>query len=506
MSMKNTKKTVGFGSSLGFVLASAGSAVGLGNIWGFPYKTGANGGAAFVLVYILMALLLGIVGMIAEMYVGKRAKANPVTALKKINPKLGWVGFVSVVVPFVIICYYSVLGGYTLRGVFSSLTDIGTSAADTSAGFSAFMQSPWLPSLCTLIFLGLAVFIIMGGVQKGIEKASKVLMPLLFFILLGVMIYSLCLGDGVKAGLDFYILKADFAALGWTGVAAAMGQVFFSMSLGMGIMITYGSYAGREINLFKSAVQISLIDSLIALMAGFTVFPAAFHFMETAGLTASEVGLGGFALMFQTLPLVFNSLGAVGGIVGSFFFLMVTIAAVTSVVSLVEVVTQFFIQKYKINRKTAAVAPMTVVMLFSVFVALSLGGHFTVFGFDLLTFLDEITNTVMMPFCALLVCLAAGYGISKKEMAECIAPESPFIGKLISFMTRFITPVLILFVALFGVISQITKSGDYISVIITALLLAALCTAAYFVFFMNKDTGCNADELTVGKKTLPEED
>jgi NSS family neurotransmitter:Na+ symporter len=250
----STKKHNGFASSLGFVLASAGSAVGLGNIWGFPYKTGANGGAAFVIVYILMALLLGIVGMTVEMYVGKRAQANPVSALKKINPKLGFVGLIAVVVPFFIICYYSVLGGYTVRGVVSSITDIGKDAASVGAGLGAFMESPWIPAVCTFIFLGLAVLIIMGGVQKGIEKASKVLMPLLFIILLGVMIYCLCLGEGVRAGLDFYILKADFEALGWDGVAAAMGQVFFSMSLGMGIMISYGSYTGKEINLFKSAV------------------------------------------------------------------------------------------------------------------------------------------------------------------------------------------------------------------------------------------------------------
>ena len=403
------KKHNGFASSLGFVLASAGSAVGLGNIWGFPYKTGLNGGAAFVLVYILMALLLGIVGMVVEMYVGKRAQANPVTALKKINPKLGFIGLISVVVPFFIICYYSVLGGYTMRSIVSSFTDIGKSSGDVASSFSNFMANPWVPALCTLLFLGLAVFIIMGGVQKGIEKASKVLMPLLFFILLGVMIYSLCLGEGVKDGLDFYILKADFEELGWDGVAAAMGQVFFSMSLGMGIMITYGSYTGKEINLFKSAVQISLIDTAIALMAGFAIFPAAYHF--NPGITKEE--LGGFALMFQTLPRVFNSLGVVGGIIGAFFFLMVAIAAITSVVSLVEVVTQFFIQKFHISRKRAAVLPMVLVMAISVPVSLSLGGHFSFFNFDLLTFFDEITNIVLMPVCALCVCVAAGYGIKR---------------------------------------------------------------------------------------------
>lgn len=498
----STKQHNGFASSLGFVLASAGSAVGLGNIWGFPYKTGANGGAAFVIVYILMALFLGIVGMTVEMYVGKRAQANPVTALSKINPKLGFIGLVAVVVPFFIICYYSVLGGYTLRGVVSSFGDIGKSASEVGTRLGDFMASPWMPALCTFIFLGLAVVIIMGGVQKGIEKASKVLMPLLFIILLGVMIYCLCLGEGVKAGLDFYILKADFKALGWKGVAAAMGQVFFSMSLGMGIMISYGSYTGKEINLFKSAVQISIIDTCIALMAGFAIFPAAFHYMEVEGLTQADVGLGGFALMFQTLPLVFNSLGVVGAIIGAFFFLMVGIAAITSVVSLVEVVTQFFIQKFKISRKRAAVLPMLLAMVISVFVSLSLGGHFSVFDFDLLTFFDEITNTVLMPVCAFAVCVAAGFGIKKREMAENIVPSRPVVGSVISYMARFVTPLLILVVAVFGVVSNTTGNTAYFAVINSAFLLAMAAFVVYYLCLYGKDTGCNADELA----SIAEED
>lgn len=491
----STKKHNGFASSLGFVLASAGSAVGLGNIWGFPYKTGAYGGAAFVIVYILMALLLGIVGMTAEMYVGKRAQANPVTALKKINPKIGFVGLIAVVVPFFIICYYSVLGGYTLRGVVSSFGDIGKNAAEVGSRLGDFMANPWMPALCTFLFLGLAVLIIMGGVQKGIEKASKVLMPLLFIILLGVMIYCLCLGDGVKAGLDFYILKADFKALGWKGVAAAMGQVFFSMSLGMGIMISYGSYTGKEINLFKSAVQISLIDTCIALMAGLAIFPAAFHYMEVEGLAAADVGLGGFALMFQTLPLVFNSLGVVGAVIGAFFFLMVGIAAITSIVSLVEVVTQFFIQKFKISRKKAAILPMALAMVISVFVSLSLGGHFDIFGFDLLTFFDEITNTVLMPLCALAVCVAAGYGIARREMEQNIMPEAPGVGRFVSYMTRYLTPILILVVAVFGIVSNVTENTSYYAVIASAFVLALVTAVIYFLTLEKAETGCNADEL-----------
>lgn len=493
MSTENKKRN-GFASSLGFVLASAGSAVGLGNIWGFPYKTGANGGAAFVLVYVVMALLIGIAGMVAEMYLGRRAQANPVTAFKKVDKRLGGLGLLAVVIPFFIICYYSVLGGYTLRCAVSSFADIGKSFTEIGGGMDSFMANPWLPVVCTVIFLATAVVIIMGGVQKGIEKASKVLMPALFVILVAVMIYSLCLGEGVKDGLNFYILKLDFKALGWTGVAAAMGQVFFSMSLGMGIMVSYGSYTGKEINLFKSAVQVSIIDTCIALMAGLAIFPAAYHFMAVEGVAPEAMGLGGFALLFYTLPQVFASLGVVGAIVGFLFFVMVAIAAITSVVSLVEVVTQFVIQKMRISRKKAAVIPMIIAAVISVFVSLSLGGHFTVFGRDLLTVFDEMTNTVLMPLCALAAALVVGWGIKTREMSDNIYPGQPFVGTMVSYMVKSLTPLLILVVAVFGMASNVIKDGSYWAIIAAAFLLTLVFFAVYYLFFMNKDTGCNADE------------
>ena len=492
------KKRNGFGSSLGFILASAGSAVGLGNIWGFPYKTGANGGAAFVIVYVLFALLLGIAGMTAEMFLGRRAEANPITAFKKINERLGFAGLLVIAIPFFIICYYAVLGGYTLRSAVSAITDIGKSFTEVEAGMNAFMSNPWLPAVCTVIFLALSVLIIMGGVQKGIEKASKVLMPILFFILLGVMIYSLCLGEGVKAGLDFYILKADFKALGWDGVAAAMGQVFFSMSLGMGIMMVYGSYAGKEINLLRSAVQISIIDTVIALMAGFAIFPAAYHFIEVEGVAAADVGLGGFALMFFTLPQVFASLGTVGAIIGSFFFLMVGIAAVTSVVSLIEVVTQFVIQKFRVSRKKAAIIPMVLAACISIPVSLSLGGHFSFVGFDLLTFFDEITNTVLMPLGALIACVCVGWAIPKKEYIGDVSKNAT-VARVMYYITRYITPVLILVVEVFGVVSNVMANVGYWSVIAAALVLVLAVETVYFMLLQGKDTGCNADELALSE-------
>lgn len=494
-----TKKRNGFASSLGFVLASAGSAVGLGNIWGFPYKTGANGGAAFVVVYVLMALLLGIVAMVAEMHLGRRVQANPITAFKSINKKLGFIGLLAVVIPFFIICYYSVLGGYSLRCIVSSIGDIGKNFTEIGAGMDGFMAHPWLPVLCTVLFLGIAVFIIMGGVQKGIEKASKVLMPVLFVILLAVVVYSLCLGEGVKDGLDFYILKLDFKALGWKGVAAAMGQVFFSMSLGMGIMMAYGSYAGKEVNLFKSAVQISVIDTVIALLAGLAIFPAAYHFMAVEGVSPEAVGLGGFALLFYTLPQVFASLGVVGGIIGAFFFLMVAIAAITSVVSLVEVVTQFVIQKLKVSRKVAAIVPMVLAAAISIPVALSLGGRFTLFERDLLTVFDEMTNTVLMPLCALAAAVVAGWGLKKKELADNVFPGKPFVGTLFSYMLKTVTPLLILVVAVFGIASNVMDSVSYWYIVGSAFLLAFAAFAAYFILLEDTNTGCNADELDLSE-------
>lgn len=493
------KKRNGFGSSIGFILASAGSAVGLGNIWGFPYKAGANGGAAFVIVYVLFALLLGIAGMTAEMFLGRRAAANPITAFKKINERLGFAGLLVIAIPFFIICYYSVLGGYTIRSAVSAITDIGKSFTEVSAGMDAFMANPWLPAVCTVIFLFLSVLIIMGGVQKGIEKASKVLMPLLFIILVAVMVYSLCLGEGVKDGLNFYILKADFKALGWDGVAAAMGQVFFSMSLGMGIMMVYGSYAGKEINLFRSAVQISIIDTVIALMAGFAIFPAAFHFMAVEGVAQEAVGLGGFALMFYTLPQVFASLGVVGAVMGCFFFVMVAIAAVTSVVSLIEVVTQFIIQKFRISRKKAAIIPMVLTAVISVPISLSLGGYFSFVGFDLLTFFDEMTNTVLMPLGALIACVCVGWVIPKEEYIGDVA-KSPKVARVMYYITRYITPVLILGVELFGVISNVSKNTGYWAVIAAALLLVLAVETVYFMLLQGKATGCNADELEIAEK------
>ena len=485
--MENKKNT--FASGVGFILSAAGSAVGLGNLWAFPYKTAANGGAAFVFMYIICVLLIGFVTMLCEFHIGRRAAANPVSAYKKVNKNIGWFGLVGVAIPAFIICYYSVLGGYTVKYTLNSFSG--------NAGIlGSFSTNVGEVILFTAIFIVLALVIIMGGVKDGIEKMSKVLMPVLFFILLAVAVYSLCLGEGVRDGLNFY-LNPDFSSIGFSSVLAAMGQAFFSLSLGMGTMISYGSYTGREINIVKSTGMICLFDTFVALLSGLAIFPAVAHFDPSLLENAQ-----GLTLMFNILPEVFNSMGAFGQIISFFFFAMVAIAALTSVVSLVEVVTQFILQRFKVNRSHAALGVVLVCSAVSIPVGMSLGkvaiageSGISVFGMALLTFFDEVTNTVLMPVCALFACFVIGWLIKPKNaMAEMEEGGTPlgFVRKIFPLMVRFVTPILILVVEIGGIVTKI-RAGQWF-VVVAAYALLAIAAVAYFIFCKNADTGTNADE------------
>ena len=451
------KKKVGFASGIGFILAAAGSAVGLGNLWGFPYKTSQNGGAAFVLIYIACVLLIGFVTMLSEIYLGRRAQANPMTAYKMIHKNLGWCGLVAIMIPAFIICYYSVLGGWTTKYALNSFSGnagiVGTFSVNTGEVI-----------LYTAIFLVLSMVIIMGGVKDGIEKASKVLMPVLFLILVAIAVYALTLGSGVREGLQFY-LKPDFSGITFKSVLVAMGQAFYSLSLGMGIMITYGSYTGKEVNLARSSAMICIFDTLVALIAGLAIFPSVAHF-DPALLGSSK----GVALMFIILPQVFESMGGVGQVVSFAFFIMVDIAAITSVVSLIEVVTQFVIQKFHAHRKRAALIVAGVCFVVSIPIGISLG-HVAIleeaspalFGLDWLTFFDEVTNTVLMPVCALFSCIVVGWFITpRRAVAEIEAGGTPMSGwlkKVYAVMIRFVTPALILIVEIGGLQSEIAAGN-----------------------------------------------
>ncbi len=502
------QKRNGFASGIGFVLAAAGSAVGLGNLWGFPYKTHAYGGAAFVLVYIACVLFIGVVTMICEIFIGKRAQANPVTAFKGIRKSIGWFGVLAVIIPAFIACYYAVLGGYTVRFAAHSF-------AGNSGTFVSFAGSKWQVILFTAIFIGLALFVVMAGVKGGIEKASKVLMPALFIILICTVVFSLSLGEGVKDGLAFY-LKPDFSKLSGTGILAAMGQAFYSLSLGMGAMIAYGSYTGKEINLLKSTAMICVCDTSVALLAGFAIFPAVYHYTATTGLEVNAIQ--GVGLMFQTLPLVFEDLGFLGKIISFFFFSMVVIAAVTSVISLLEVVSQFIIQKFRTKRRNAVSVLALICFSVSIPVGISLGqvlggeeGAITVFGQNLLDLFDIITNTVLMPVCAFFSCVAVGWFIGPKKAKAEMEKEGQSLGwfaPVFSVMMKYVTPLLIAVIEFFGVYDLVFPvkegarafSSNGLGITLSAYGILLVGVIVYFIFFKNSKTGCNADELELENK------
>lgn len=511
--MEQTKKRNGFASGFGFILAAAGSAIGLGNLWSFPYKTSVNGGAAFVITYIISSIIIGAIVMIAEMHVGKRAQANPISAYKKTHKNLGWLGVFAIIIPFLICCYYSILGGYTVKFALNSFSG-------NTGNILPFVGNIGDVILFTAIFIVLAVIIVMGGVKNGIEKASKVLMPLLFFILVAIAIYSLCLGEGVATGLDFY-LNPNFAELGFQGILAAMSQAFFSLSLGMGIIVSYGSYAGDNIKIGKSVAMISIFDTLVALIGGLAIFPAVYHYKAISG---GNVSTSGILLMFETMPLVFESMGVLGQIVSLFFFAMVVIAAITSVISLMEVATQSIIQKFKIKRKKAILIVSIICFLLSIPIGISLGKALNadlsmlIFGLNWLDFLDSVTNVVLMPLGALGACLAIGWftykGKTKKDtfspayLRKALEEDDlklGWFGKVFSVMVKYVTPLLIVVVEVFGVIEFIFPktnggrefSSNGLGLVLTAYGLCALAVAIYFIFFKNTETGENADELLI---------
>ena len=498
------KKKAGFASGIGFILAAAGSAVGLGNLWGFPYKTSANGGAAFVLVYIACVLVIGAIAMLCEIFIGRRAQANPVSAFKKINKNCGWFGLLAIAIPSIIICYYSVLGGYTIKYSLNSFTG-------NAGKFASFAGNIGEVVLYTLIFMALSLFIVMAGVKGGIEKASKILMPALFVILLVIVIFSLCLGEGVSEGLSFY-LNPDFSVLNGSAILTAMGQAFFSLSLGMGAMVTYGSYTGKGINLVKSTAMICIFDTLVALLAGLAIFPSLFHYMAVEGVAADALGMGGVGLMFMTLPMVFEDMGVLGQVVSLFFFAMVAIAAITSVISLLEVVTQFVIQKFHVLRKRATLAVTGICFAVSIPIGISLGYELNevtalqIFGKNWLDFFDIMTNTVLMPVCAFFACIAVGWLIGAKKATSEIEADGTALGwfrPVFEVMVRYITPVLILVVEVFGLIDLLAPknneglrvfSANGLGIILCAYALLGVCAAIYFIFFRDSYTGDNGDE------------
>lgn len=445
-----------FASKLGFVLATAGSAVGLGNLWRFPTVAAKDGGGLFLVIYLILVFTLGYTIMTSEMALGRRTGLSALNAYKAAEPKFGFLGKLAFIVPSIILMYYVVIGGWVLEYLFIFVTGAGVDAA-ADGFFTSFITSPIAPVVFTLLFLALTALIIAAGVQKGIERSGKVLMPILIVLAIGIAIFSLTLSttdaDGTTRtgleGLSILVIPnlegLTLSSLGRT-IMDAVGQAFFSLSLAMGIMVTYSSYMRKEDNLSKNALQVIGIDTAVAFLAGVMIIPAVFVFMGTDGLSAA-----GPSLMFVSLPKVFAAMGPIGGVVGAVFFLMVTLAALTSCVSILEVFVAGCMEQTHMPRGKATTIGFLGAAAGAIIVCLG----YTAFYFELplpngstaqiLDVFDYVTNSVLMPIIALISCVLFGWVLKPSWVTdEGEADGQKFYFKRMFFaLIRYVAPILL---------------------------------------------------------------
>ncbi len=436
-----------FSGKLGFVLATAGSAVGLGNIWRFPYLAAQYGGGIFLLIYLVLALTFGFTLMCAEIAIGRKTGLSAIGAYKKLDKRFGFMGILSSIVPIIILPYYSVIGGWIIKYLTVFVSGQASTATNDSF-FTDFIAQPIEPIGWFLIFLSVTAIVVLLGVEKGIEKVSKIMMPVLVVLTVFIAVYALFM-PGAIDGLIYYI-KPDFSKFSGTTVLAAMGQLFYSMSLAMGIMITYGSYMKKDVHLESSVKQIELFDTGIAFFAGLMIIPSVFAF---SGGDESALGKGP-GLMFITLPKVFDSMPA-GSIIGAVFFVLVLFAALTSSISLMETIVSIFMDKFKWNRK------LTCIIVFAICIVLGLPSclgsgilaNVKIIGMQFLDFFDFISNSVIMPIVALITCILVGYVIKPKAIIEEIEIGGKFKRKaLFTVMIKYIAPVFIVAILIFSIL------------------------------------------------------
>ena len=451
-----SEERANFGSMLGVILATAGSAVGLGNVWRFPYMTGQNGGAVFILIYIICVLFLGIPCMVSEFIIGRHGASNTARAYSKLSNGTAWkyVGFMGVLTGFLITGYYAVVSGWCLQYVFSSVMgELKGDPTYVTSYFQSFSQDPIRPVFWTLAFLLVAHFVIIHGVRGGIEKASKLLMPALFILLLIIVVAS-CLLPGAGKGVEF-LFKPDFSKVDRGMFLGALGQSFYSLSIAMGCICTYASYFSRQTNLLRSAVQVSLVDSIIAILAGLMIFPAAF----SVGINPDS----GPSLIFITLPNVFNQACAglpfVGWVVSLLFYVLLSLAALTSLMSLHEVSTAFFFEELHITRNKGAIIVTVTTFILGAFCSLSLGkvdclhiGSMTLFDV-----FDFVTGQIFLPIGGFLTCLFLGWYVPKDIVKDEYTNWGTLKGTFFNtylFLIRYVCPVCILAIFLhqFGVL------------------------------------------------------
>ena len=447
--MKSTKKQEknSFGSKLGFVLAAAGSAVGLGNIWRFPYLAAKYGGGIFLLVYLILAVTFGFSLMITEIAIGRRTGKSVMQAYTKIDKRFKPLGWLAGAIPVIILPYYCVIGGWVLKYLTAFASGSGHATAEDGY-FANFISGAGATTLFFAIFIALTAIVVILGVKKGIETVSKVMMPVLLALIIGISIYTLTL-PGALDGLVYYV-RPSLSEFSIKTVIAAMGQLFYSMSLAMGIMITYGSYMRKEDNIETSVRQIEVFDTIVAFLAGMIIVPAVFVF-SGGDRDALNAGPG---LMFVTLPNVFDSMAG-GQIVGVVFFLLVVLAAMTSSISLMETVVSMIQDRLGWKRLPSCLLVVGVSFLLgmlSIF-GYSIWSDFTIFKMQFLDFFDYISNNIMMPIVALMTCILIGYVAKTTYVEDEISKNTMFRAKgMYRIMIRYICPLcmlLILFSSLF---------------------------------------------------------
>lgn len=461
MDGKKTGKRNSFSGSIGFVMAAAGSAVGLGNIWRFPYLAAKDGGGLFLVVYLILALTFGFTLLVTEIAIGRKTKQSPLTAYAMLHPRAKPIGVLACLVPVIIMPYYCVIGGWVVKYLLAFILDTPEAIA-RDGYFTDHITEHVSPIVLMIVFLAIVAFIVFRGVNKGIESISKILMPVLLVLILGISIFSLTIdytgADGtVRTGLQGFLIYVIPDLSGITlgsfmrVLIDAMGQLFFSLSVAMGIMITYGSYVKDDTNLMRSINQIEIFDTAVAFLAGVMIIPAVFTFMGAEGMRAS-----GPELMFVSLPKVFAAMGGAGRFVGIVFFAMVLFAALTSAVSVMEAVVSSFMDQFHMSRIKAAVWETGVALAAGIVVCLG----YNIFYFDIglpngaraqiLDIMDYISNNCLMPLVAIGTCLLAGWVVKPKLVIDEVEKTGARFGRkrLYLVMVRYIAPLLLLILLL----------------------------------------------------------
>ena len=451
----DNQKRGSFAGSLGFVLAAAGSAVGLGNIWRFPYLAARDGGGLFLVIYLILALTFGFSLMITETSVGRMTKKSPLSAYKQLRKGWGWLGVLGCVVPFMIMPYYSAIGGWVLKYFVVYATGHGAEAAQDGF-FSGFITSPVEPIVYLILFLGACAVVIFMGVEGGIERSSRILMPILLILVIGIACFSLTVrstdaAGNMVTGLDGLrillvpSLKGITLRKFFTIVMDALGQLFYSLSVAMGILIAYGSYVPDDANLAQSVSRIEIFDTLVAFLAGVMIIPAVYVFMGMEGMST------GPSLMFVSLPKVFLAMGPIGNVIGALFFAMVLFAAITSAMSVMEAVVSSFIDEFHMKRSSATILEGILALVIGIIVCLG----YNKFYFELplpngsigqvLDILDYISNYILMPVVAIGTCVLFGWVLGTDTITKEVTKNGESFARrpLVNIMVRYIAPVLL---------------------------------------------------------------